>query len=438
MTIKKTAALVLAFTAGTLVFSQVSKTNEASAGVFSTDIDSFMSSTGWSGIDFSDTEKSELIFGDLNSNAISFGYAKDLGALYIAGYLNGSIPRFTYGAYANSEVVVETISFGYGTTTTAARQALGLGTEEFPTISRDSNDFEASVLLGTGIVGTKLGVYYSPSHLTASAKPNGESSRETVTYAFDGQKLRPYAEVGVNAGSFKPYLGFIYEMDKTTSATNNVTTGDYVITNSGANVLKPYLGAGIDFDTDGDFTQSLSFAADYGHSLFSKYSQQTNSSVTEFIRYLEEANLTVEYSGVYEADERLSMGFGVSLPVAFSMDISGTSASTTIDVTTSPAVSAGLQYQLVPQVLTFNAGTKLNAGSLAGFNYVTSSNSGYAKTAITAFGGSYGTSLNAGLCWAITDTITLDTSFSFASKTEASTVTSVWGGAMGAQISFKL
>ena len=88
------------------IYAQTSQTYTTTSGLFRTDVDNFMNVTAWEAVDFSQTEKNTLIFADLNSSSISFGYAKEFSSLYFGTYIGGALPRFTEASYATTDYQV--------------------------------------------------------------------------------------------------------------------------------------------------------------------------------------------------------------------------------------------------------------------------------------------------------------------------------------------
>ncbi len=412
------------------IYAQTSQTYTTTSGLFRTDVDNFMNVTAWEAVDFSQTEKNTLIFADLNSSSISFGYAKEFSSLYFGTYIGGALPRFTEASYATTDYQVNVIAYGFSESTTAIRTALDLGTYEFPSISTDSNYLNASLLFGLSNLGIKLGAAYTPSYIYAE-KISLSSGETEAFYLKDAQEISPYLEAGLNLNNIiLPYFGASFKKRKATTVVSN-SSNSYA-TYSGANILSGYAGTKLNIDTDGSYMQSINVFADYDYYFYPTYTYESSTEIRNNSQAEQDAVFSISYRGEYAVNENLLLAFSPSLPVYFVYTKDSSQVETTLS--TSPAIAFALKYTFIPETLCLNLGSTLKAGSLASYNLDQVFNTS-SQASITVFGGTYSTDFHAGLCWNITKQLTIDTGFSFAST--SSSTTSVWSGSMGAQVEVK-
>jgi len=152
--------------------AQTSNQNRATAGVFKTDVDNYMSVKSWEKVKF---DKWFGFLGGSNDGTVNLGYATNLGGIYLGGYYSGNIFR-------SSTNETKTL------TTTWDNDLQEMLTKEDKTVNNQTSDYTdnaVSALIGVAGMGIKVGFseYMTTYNTPYNVSRNGTS---TVTQNKDG------------------------------------------------------------------------------------------------------------------------------------------------------------------------------------------------------------------------------------------------------------
>ncbi len=179
--------------------AQTSKTNAATAGIFSTDVDNYMSVTGFSGVEM------EKAFGYVGyDNAmLSLGYARKLGSIYLGTYYNGNI------LYTNSPLDTKTVLTDPVVTNGAVVGQTVTTTEQNANPQTYTSN-EAKVLIGLAGMGFRLGFYEDLMTAKGRFSVNGAFTDATDSVAEDSltktKTVTEYTDGAIINGSMNPSL----------------------------------------------------------------------------------------------------------------------------------------------------------------------------------------------------------------------------------------
>jgi len=288
------AGLVLALAP---VAAQVSNTNTATAGVFRTDVDNFMSVNDYTQVDL------QKWFGYVgyDSSMLSLGYARNVGDMYLGAYYNGnafkSVDPTDVTEVITTNQLANGVITGVITETSDWNQA-----PEFFTNNR------VNVLLGVAGMGIRVGLYENLTTATGRFTTDGSftdtndvivedsiaKSKDVVAYT-DGAKTSGTISPSVLWGTsfpfgemtLKPYalIGMDFYQDSATS-TKNVYTEIWGNKESGAvkttagkdyGYFSPviYIGSNLDFAKEGTVQTGVGLTYGFTARIYSN----TNNSV---------------------------------------------------------------------------------------------------------------------------------------------------------------
>lgn len=180
--------------------AQSSNTNSATAGVFETDVDNYMSVHDYSKVEM------EKAFGYIgyDSNNLSLGYATKLGGLYLGSYYNGN-------ALSTNDSIKETKNI-----TTANQVTNDVITGETVTTTEGKTDPEMvstnqiDVLVGVAGMGFKLGFYENLQTAKSRFSVDGSFNDASDSVATDSSTMSTtvtkYTEGSQTVGSIMPSL----------------------------------------------------------------------------------------------------------------------------------------------------------------------------------------------------------------------------------------
>lgn len=315
-----------------------------------------MDVNSWSGV------APENFFGTLSySNLhLNLGAAKNIGGFYFGANLNGDLG-----------LNFKSVSGKTDSTTTS-------------TFSERNSVFDLSALIGIGDnLGIKASFYYKgdPNSTSTSTETAGSSSKEYIKK----QLIRPQVRVGYNAkvnnlslknfGSF--YININQDATKNATTDTNNTKTDYVLGG----------GTTIAFPKKNNISQELK-----GTLWWSIQDRKPNDVSTaasdDVTKYFNTGiKFYPSYKITYDKIERLILGAKISFPIETEFDSSTQTVKTigssivtkkyTNTLEFSPSLDLGLQYLVIPEKLTINAGAKVLSPSLtAKFEGENENNSG--------------------------------------------------------------
>lgn len=421
----------LALTCSSFVMAQTSNTNISTAGIFGNDTDDFMDVNSWSNV------APENFFGKLyyndNNKRLNLGAAKNIGGFYFGANLSGNI-GFNFNSVSDK---TETSS---SSTTTSSKTS---------TFSGRNSEFDLSALIGIGDnLGIKASFYYDgdPDSISTSTETAGSSSEEYVKK----QVFRPQVRVGYNAkvnnlslknfGNF--YININQDATKNATTDTNNTKTDYVLGG----------GTTIAFPKKNNISQELGGTL-WWSIQYRKPTDVSTAASDDVTKYFNTGiRFYPSYKITYDKIERLSLGAKISCPIESEFD-SSTQTEKIIDSSIvtkkytnilefSLSLALGLQYQVIPEKLTINAGASIFSPSLtAKFEGENQNNSGTETSVSTSttkwIGSSSAASLNlrSGFTYVLAKTVTFDCSYNILSdllygnldtKWQPGNTTSVW------------
>ncbi len=347
------ASLCASMTMG-LAFGQTSKTSESTSGLFSTDIDNFMSVTGWSSV------KASNAF--IMADADGFGFAKQFKPFYMGLYLGG-----VFDALTSTSTKTETSS----------------DTAKSNSSTYTFNDYTLKALFGFGNMA--VSAYFSPNSGTSTSSSSSSSTTETKNVNKDFN-----ISTGLSFGMNTNLLGKAF--DQTFSFDiNPVTDYDYSYSkiSSGAT-------AGTVTTENADSEYNILLTSDSSWELYSGKGLTNTAGLiagTEFSIIPDKKDSTTTSTniskGAYEYDigfipnwttkyevEGFKLGVKGSLGLMFNGNGEAntvTTGDTTVYTATRilkgsfviyPMIEAGAQVKIAKPV-TFNVGTSLDLPTLS-------------------------------------------------------------------------
>jgi hypothetical protein len=368
--VKRAAVIVmLAVMLASPLAAQESKTSAASAGIFTTDADNFLSLTDWSGV-LGEGQKYFGFLGMSGSTTPELGFATTFGSLYLGTYYTGTL-------FANSGTgPTETVDVTYtqvGATYDEVSRTVTKTSDE-----RTTTNNTLGVLIGIAGQGIKVGVtenlgfgYPSTSTTTLSTK---------TTYADGSYSTTEYTDYSRITGSVTPSVGW-----GSSFALGGIT-------------LKPTVevGFGIDYGTGTVKSTAVTRAAGPDGVLTTDSTTETNINTGKFslapkvgvgVDFSESFGLYVNYEGGFDIyGEDATTGSGVVKSTTVTTNASGktTTVVETSDVrdrfATQNTITPGLWYQTDLGGLTLGVGGSIGLGFDSSKNY-----DAYKKVTTTTF-----------------------------------------------------
>jgi len=272
---------ILAAVFATPAFAQISPTNIATAGVFTTQVEDSMDVHNYSGVKLEKWAGFVGISGyDSISNTYvpSIGYAFKPGGLYIGLWYNGNIMNFS--GKAQKDQVVSTYDIVNQIKTTAVTTT----TYDYQDIN-SNNSIQA--LVGVAGMGIKVGFKEvlttrdKPSNFTSTTTENILNTTVTytnnlVSYSYERGTLTPSVEWGMSLGKIRPKVGVEFEigLDNETRETRADYSEQYGLLLGGTKTtsmsaynrdyLLPRILAGVEVDISEAATVGFNLGVDIG------------------------------------------------------------------------------------------------------------------------------------------------------------------------------
>ena len=386
-----TSALVLA-AASTFIFAvtdtnarlvnevpaPASMTSNSSAGLFTTDVDDYISIKDWSGVDFA--KAFAFIDYGFQGNRFNVGYATKLAGNYLALWFagNGADYDLISQAYSDSNKGNDAISFDGNGTSYAASALFGLGKN------------------GLGI---KASMFYLPTTVTSTTVKNVKAGSETIdvkneidiynlnmdlTIGFGGLvkiESKGKAEEGKEASSGKEILSNLrVSLGLDNYEAKNVTRIGY----SSSSFRDLYVRAGADvlaWDVQFDTRWRL-FPSTISDVTVKTGNKTVNTKTLVTGAYDNLIALTASRTYGFDVfDGRLAFKAEPVLPIHFGFlgDAYGTKVGNAdwvyvnnkneVDIVFVPELNLASKYQILPKKVDFNCGANFALGTL-GWNIV--------------------------------------------------------------------
>ncbi len=277
---KKTIALCAAVLSAALLGAQTSNTNLSTAGTFGTDVDSFMSVTGWSGVD------PQNLFGyvEVNNGIYSLGFAHKFAPLYWGTYFSGS-----FGAWSNETT---TVTNG-GTTDTSKENA------------SDNTAFTFDNIIGIGNFGFKLGFSYADNGSSYEATDSNNYTK--IVNKSWGLSLSAGTSATLGGVALTPYATISYDDNVNgNSLRTTAVAGTVTKTGSKDSDLSFLFGTDIGLPSLGEISQTLNVELGLGFILHSA-SDDTDFSM----------GIAPSYTAKYDPNDTVGFAATAKLPMSF-------------------------------------------------------------------------------------------------------------------------
>lgn len=354
--------------------------------------------------------------GDITNPCLNLGAAKKFGSLYFGAFLNGNLG----------------LDFTNNSTKTDS--------STIKNKSGKTSDFDISLLGG---IGNNLGIkvylsYTGNSETWSSSTVSGSSKTETKE---KHQEIIPGVQVGYNIAvkdlTLKNRAEFYVDVAQDSSTTTNGTNNTSETNNT---ISKVVVGGGstIVFPEKNNLSQSLDLGLNF------RFRNQKATYTTKY------SGVTISfvptYALTYDKIERLNLGltFAVPLGATFSKTTTTISTSQTDSITTKnstntlsfkPSLAFGIQYDVVPEKFTINAGASVASPKLTGTfeNTIDSSSSSTGTSTNKNKNNTWvgedaaGTlTLSTGFNYVLANTVTFDCNYNILGDLFTSTLDSKW------------
>lgn len=406
-------------------------TNKTTSGIFSTDVDNFMSVKDYN------TVAPEKFFGYAgynynNSTGFNFGFAKQLKKFYLGWYFGGQLDGFSMQNKFSDKSDANKLEYTYNADATKT--------------------YTGSLLLGFEKFAVKSTLLYNPVNGAGSVssvkdKDNNETTVDKDVYdiyadvqvAFPG-KARPHFEVGLDSWVAKYYANKEGYADKS--------------------VYDLYLRGGFSKDLNSEdetFTHGFDFDFDTRWRITPMVQNQNDKGKDEHFGAADNMiQATAAYNATLEASDRLTLGAKVAVPLQvgmvwaedYSKAIDGDKVYNTArkfytDIGFAPKLDLGATFAVAKDKVNFNLGTSIAMGEI-GWNIVgtqnrkSSSESSIDSTDTTVkFGfdsADFSTKWNAGFTAFFGEKVTLDASYNILenlnnNSIDYSSQSDIWGTA---------
>jgi hypothetical protein len=180
--------------------AQQSNTYKATSGLFSSDVDNYLSVTNFGKVSIDKW----FAFTNLQGSTLDLGYARKIGSLYFGTYYNGTIVLENDSAKENSATTPTVINGVVSTTSTVT-------TKSWVTDNGSRTDNNGSIFLGIAGMGFKLGF---DEDITTYKTPNGALSSQldysTITSdsATNSVTSKVYSDMSKVSGYMTPSLAW--------------------------------------------------------------------------------------------------------------------------------------------------------------------------------------------------------------------------------------
>lgn len=275
-----------------MLSAQVSYTNMSTAGLFSNDVDDYMSVNDWANVN------PEKFFGfisyETTTGYINTGAAHQFKKIYFGGFFKGA-----FDAFKTDMSTLDGKTSGSVTTDGATR-----------------NSFDTSGLFGFGKYGLKASMYYLPTKVNNTTTDTG-----TKTVEWENKYiLKPRVEFGFNQDFkkyiLKPHFGLDvnFGVDKHTKEVDGTLT---LRDDKSEYKLGLDAGLGIVFPKKGNIEQDMSYDL---KTAFTFYPEKTGLVGTDDQITKGRADNTIKlepgYRLTYTPSDRLWLKFGAELPLS--------------------------------------------------------------------------------------------------------------------------
>ena len=383
-------------------------------GLFSTDVDDFISVTDFWGVQ---PEKFFGYFGyNYNDDArgFNFGFARQLKKMYVGAYFGGQLDGMKMTSVFNDASGANKVDYTYEADAKYA--------------------YTGSILLGAEKFGVKASLYYNPVGGVGYLKNIKPDSGDESIIQQDTYEFYTDLQLGFN-NKYSPFFQIAVD----------AMTAKYYDNNNG------YADKGFaDLYLRGGFTQNLKSETE-GFSHKVSYNADTRWRITPIVQnqnkdgsdeHLGAANHLIQLSAAYKATvaatDKLTLKAKFALPLQvglvwdedYQKPIDGDKAYNTArtfktDIGFEPTLTFAATYAVVPGKFQFNCGTKITVGDL-GWNIVatqtrddpTSSSVDSTSTTV-AFGfdsSDFATSWDAGFTAFLGKKVTVDASYNILNK----------------------
>ncbi len=365
------AAVITALSFG--LFAQQSKTNAATQGLFTTDVDNYMNVNEWSTVSVG---KAFGYFGmPAGGGQYNLGFAKDFSKCYWGSYFSGQ-----FG----------TLEIEENKTTTTVKD-----------VTDGNTYFYFNNLFGFGNnMGLRIDTYYEANNSTSHDTGNASSKTESDKKDFYLGAVLGLGDKTWGKVNLKPYfgLGFESNVNNGTKQVNGNTTVD------GRDwALAIYAGADIDLTKSENVKQNLitDLTLYFQNPVDSKNKYNSGSFL-----------FPVTYKLVIKATDTLSFGVkaGLNLGITFGKNETNPTVIETFGFYANPTVAAGLTFDTKKKIL-LNAGVQFGIPGFSVNSTTSKASSTTTKNTTTRFNGNDGwINYSSGLTIKPTEKIVIDCS----------------------------
>lgn len=374
----------------------VSKTSQATNGVFKTDVDNFTNVNAWQNVDLNNMFTSISYSGD----NVELGFAKKLENSFLGMWLIGDL-GFDFKSTSKKDT-----SDSDGSTTDSS------SVEKTYTEEGKKSEFTVGALFGKGDMAYKASIYYKGNAADRIYKESSEGSSSVVIDSItinnsskteseeivDMYNLRPEFSVGLN-GEKANYYGTVALdiMKNTTKEYSYKKEGDQEAVENkpdpeNDDTIAVTIGGGASFNLKAKENLSQKVAVDTGFVLnfieddvVEDPNKDDKVEVINVTKYnYNSIFVKPTYSFKYDGDERLTVGFNAYANMVWNNSttkyITG-SRNTDNEATRytnsesenknfssvfklTPYASLAIAYDVIPSKLTFNASTKVSLPTL--------------------------------------------------------------------------
>lgn len=347
------------------LFAQISKTKVATAGLFDTDVDNFVSVTEWS------TVKPEKFFGyfGMDDGYYNVGFAKQFEKFYWGTYYDGDIGSSSKKTYdAKTTPDTETTNWG---------------------------NLRFVNLFGFGNIGVNATILLSGSKSVSDDK-DAKVTTTTDTTSFYGRVNAGLNNYALGKFNTKPYAYIKFDTNYYGSQLKEVTHQD-----TEDNRTKMFgLGAGAEVILSETETTKQSAGVEFGFTNFTPYdSDRANKKI--------EISLPLSYKVTYKASDKLSLGFLAAANTTYSTSENSKAKTKNENFDFTPFVSAGVTYDTQKKVI-LNAGVSFDVPS---YSNTKTDTDGKVDTTSSWDGSDGNLTYSSGFNWVPTKNISVDCSY---------------------------
>lgn len=313
ISLKKVFVAAAVATLGFGLFAQSSKTNAATAGLFSTDVDNFVDVNEWS------TVNPEKFFGyfGMNDGNYNVGFAKQFEKFYWGTYYDGNIGDSSKKTY-DAKTTADTTVTNWG-------------------------DLTFANLFGFGNIGIKATLNFSGSKSVTEQKEPSVTTTEDST-SFYGSVRAGLTSFDLAGFNTKPYAYISFDTNSNYGTKKDVTNKD-----TEDNRRKSFgIGAGAEVTLSESETTTQAVSAAVHFTNYTPYDTDRAAKATDFY-------LPLDYKVTYKASENLSLALGASADIDYNTSDNSKTKVKTSTFEFTPSLATGLTYDTKKKVI-FNAG----------------------------------------------------------------------------------